>query len=155
MYFTKAGFSWQRWSRKKDYQLFCFECAHYKVFFYVFFHGACKPCNNSVFTWTRLNNNEGSGPKTSGDETHKCHKKALLFITLFFYWPFLEYFIYVLLSEFCFRFLFVLTYFDSSWWHATGMQIVRTKITSLDLIFCSGNKPSSHSLTRFCSRKHK
>ena len=53
------------------------------------------------------------------------------------------------------NFVSVLTYFDSSWWHATGTQIVRTKITSLDLNFCSGNKSSFHSLAHFCSRKHK
>ena len=39
--------------------------------------------------------------------------------------------------------------------HATGTQIVRAKMTSLDAIFCRGNKSSSHSLARFCRRKHK
>ena len=58
-----------------------------------------------------------------------------------------------------FRYLFVLTYLDSSWrythtttTHTTGTQILRTKMTSLDDIFCRGNKSS------FCSlrcRKHK
>ena len=60
-----------------------------------------------------------------------------------------------------FRYLFVLTYFDSSrrhtnaTTHATGTQIVRAKMTSLDAIFCWGNKSSFCSLARFCRRKHK
>ena len=55
----------------------------------------------------------------------------------------------------------VLTYFDCSrrhthaTTHATGTQIVRDKMTSLDAIFCRGNKSSSRSLARFCRRKHK
>ena len=59
------------------------------------------------------------------------------------------------------RYLFVLTYFDSSrrhtnaTTHATGTQIVRAKMTSLDAIFCWGNKSSSCSLARFCRRKQK
>ena len=67
-------------------------------------------------------------------------------------------FVYFLLSDF-FRYLFVLTYFDSSrrhtnaTTHATGTQIVRAKMTSLDAIFCRGNKSSSCSLARFCRRK--
>ena len=57
------------------------------------------------------------------------------------------------------RYLFVLTYFDSSrrhtnaTTHATGTQIVRAKMTSLDAIFSRGNKSSSCSLARFCRRK--
>ena len=43
-------------------------------FFYVFFHGACKPCNE---------------PETSGDWSHKYHKTALLFITRYLYETFL------------------------------------------------------------------
>ena len=59
------------------------------------------------------------------------------------------------------RYLFVLTYFDSSrrhthaTTHVTGTQIVRAKMTSLDAIFCRGNKSSSRSLARFSRRKHK
>ena len=55
----------------------------------------------------------------------------------------------------------VLTYFDCSrrhthaTTHATGTQIVRDKMTSLDAIFCRGNKSSSRSLARFCRRKQK
>ena len=56
-----------------------------------------------------------------------------------------------------FRYLFVLTYFDSSrrHKHATGTQIVPAKMMSLDVIFCRGNKSNSRSLTQFCCRKHK
>ena len=43
-----------------------------------------------------------------------------------------------------FRFLFI-----------ACIQIVRSKMTSLDAIFCSGNKSSSPSLARFCRRKQK
>ena len=69
-------------------------------------------------------------------------------------------FVYFLLSDFS-RYLFVLTYFDSSrrhthaTTHVTGTQIVRAKVTSLDAIFCRGNKSTSRSLARFSRRKHK
>ena len=36
--------------------------------------------------------------------------------------------------------------------HATRTQIVRTKMTSPDAIFCRGNKSSSRSLASFCRR---
>ena len=57
--------------------------------------------------------------------------------------------------------IFVFLYVDSSWWHThatthpTGMPIACTKMTSLDAIFCRGNKSRSHSLACFCHRKHK
>ena len=55
--------------RKNITDLFCFERAHFIVFYILFFfHGVCKPCNE---------------PETSGDWTHKYHKTALLFITVF------------------------------------------------------------------------
>ena len=59
-----------------------------------------------------------------------------------------------------FRYLFVLTCFDSSrgYTHATtrstATQLVRAKMTWLDAIFCGGNKSSSRSLARFCRRRH-
>ena len=54
-------------------------------------------------------------PKRLETELTKYGKTALFFITLFLYWTFpFIYFIFFLLSEFCFRYLFVLTYFDSS-----------------------------------------
>ena len=36
--------------------------------------------------------------------------------------------------------------------HATGTQIVRAKMTSLDAIFCRGNKSSSRSIARFLKK---
>ena len=73
----------------------------------------------------------------------------------------LVYFIYFLLSEFfssiC-LFWYNLTARDDTrtrHWHATGTQIVRAKMTSLDAIFCRGKKSSFRSLARFCRRKHK
>ena len=39
--------------------------------------------------------------------------------------------------------------------HATGTQIVRAKMTSLDAIFYRGNMSRSRSHARFCRRKHK
>ena len=116
------------------------------LFFYVFFHSVCQPFNE---------------PKTSGNWTHKYHKMALLFITSFLYWTFF-YLLYLLsLIRIFFCYLFVLTYFDSLRWHIhvttrlTGTQIVCAKMTSLDAIFCGGNKSSSRSLACFCRRKHK
>ena len=55
----------------------------------------------------------------------------------------------------------VFTYFDSSrrhthaTTHATGTQIVRAKMTSLNVILFRGNKSSSGSLAGFCCRKQK
>ena len=106
-------------------------------YFYVFFHGVCKRCNE---------------PEMSGDWTDKYHKTALLFITHLLYWTFLYLLSVIGIIS---RYLLVLTYFDSSrrhtheTTHATGTQIVRAKMTSLDAIFCRGNKSSSRSLARF------
>ena len=58
----------------------------FSFFFYVFFHGVCKHCNDSYVLelhWWRAR------PETSGDWTHKYHQTALLFITGFLYWTFL------------------------------------------------------------------
>ena len=132
--------------RKNITNLFCFERAHFKVFVYIFFHGTCKPFNE---------------PKTSRDWTHKYHKMAPLIITHSLYWTFF-YLLYLLsLIGIFFRYLFVLTYVDSSWRHThatthpTGMQMFHAKMMSLDAIFCKGNKSSSSSLAHFCLRKHK
>ena len=71
----------------------------------------------------------------------------------FLYWTFL--YLLSLIGIF-FHYLFFLTYFDSLQWHKPkGIQIVRAKMTSLNAIFCRGNKLSSRSLARFCCRKHK
>ena len=48
--------------------------------------------------------------------------------------------------------IFCWLYFD---FFIPCFQIVRSKMTSLDAIFCSGNKSSSRSLARFCRRKPK
>ena len=129
---------------KKDYRLVLFGARALQSFLFcsVFFHGVCKPCHE---------------PETSGDWTHKYHT-ALVFITRFLYWTFLY---AISLIGIFFRYLFVLTYFDSSRRYtnattlAAGTQIDRTKMTSLDAIFCRGNKSSSRSPARFCRRKHK
>ena len=120
-------------------------CTSKFLFFYVFFHGACKPFNE---------------PKKSGDWTHKYHKMALLFITHFLYWTF-SYLLYLLsLMGIFFCYLFVLTYVDSSWRHThvtthpTGMQYFAPKwrhlmrfftgatsrALALLLAFAAGNK---------------
>ena len=148
-YFTKVGFSGSH-GAKTHYGLVLFwaRALQSSLFFYVFFHGVCKPCNE---------------PRTSGDGTHKYHNTAILFITRFLYWTFLYLLCYILLSliGIFFRYLFVLTYFDSSrrhthaTTHVTGTQIVRAKMTSLDAIFCRGNNSSSRSLARFYRRKNK
>ena len=123
---------------KTHYWLLCFEHAlQSSLFFSIFFYGVWKPCKK---------------PETSGDWTHKYHKTALLFITRFLYWTFLYLLLLITLSYREFFPLFVLTYFDSSrrhthaTTHATVKQIVRAKMTSLDAIFCRGNRSSSRSL---------
>ena len=68
---------------KKHYRLvFFWACAlqNSYFFFYVFFHGVCKPCNE---------------PETSGDKARKYHNMSLLFVFC------IEHsFIYFLFSEF-------------------------------------------------------
>ena len=93
--------------RKNITNLFCFKRAHYKVLiFYAFFHGACKPWNDSYVSelhWWRAR------PETSGDWTDKHHKTALLFIALCFV-------LNIPLFTFSYRnflLLLVLPYFDS------------------------------------------
>ena len=131
-YFTTLGFFWQPCSEKRLPTCFVLSARTKFLFCSVFFHGVCKPCNE---------------PETSGDWTHKYHT-ALLFITRSLYWTFL----YVLSLIGIFFPLFVC--FDILWELAT-IQIGLTKMTSLDAIFCRGNKSSSRSLARFCRRKHK
>ena len=122
---------------KKHYWLVWAHAVQSFLFFNVFFRGVCKPCNK---------------PKTFGDWTHKYHKMALSFISWFLYWIFL-YLLSIIINFPCsywnfFHYLLVLTYFDSSRRHmhtttqATAMQTVHTKMTSLDVIFCMGNKSS-------------
>ena len=113
--------------RKNITDLFCFERAHFIIFYILFFfHG--------VFSLPFF----------------------VLNILLFNLFTFSY-------RNFFFRYLFVLTYFDSSrrhthaTTHATGTQIVRAKMTSLDAIFYRGNmsRSRSRSHARFCRRKHK
>ena len=102
-------------------------------------------------TWTPMTK------ETSEDLTHKIWQDGT-----FFHYPF-----FVLNIPFCLFYLLSLigimfplfVSFDIVWQlattHATGTQIVRAKIASLDAIFCRGNKSSSRSLARFCRRKQK
>ena len=120
--------------------LFCFGHTHYKVFFCYFLAYA------NLATILMYLNSTDEGPKcletelTNITRRHFCSLSVLLSLIGIF-----------------FRYLFVLTYFDSSRGHkhATGTQIVPAKMMSLDVIFCRGNKSSPRSLTRFCCRKHK
>ena len=106
--------------------------------FHVFFHGIWKPCNE---------------PETSGEWAHKCHKMAPFFI--------LNIPLFAFSYPNFFRYLFVLTNFDSSRWYmhttipTTGTLILYAKMTSLDAIFCRRNKSSFRSHARFRRRKHK
>ena len=131
---------------KKHYRLVSFWARALQSFYFLYFLSCeCKPRNE---------------PETSGNWTHKYPKTALLFITRFLYWTFL-YLLQLSLIGIVFRHLFAFTYFHSSrrhthaTTHATGKQIVRAKMTSLDAILCRGNKSSFRSLARFCRRKHK
>ena len=55
--------------RKNITDLFCFERAHFKVFYILFFfHGVCKPCNE---------------PETSGDWTHKFTRRHFCSLPFF------------------------------------------------------------------------
>ena len=63
-----------------------------------------------------------------------------------------HFFICFLFSEF---FPLICLFWQLATTHATGTQIVRAKMTSLDAIFCRGNKSSSRSLARCCCRKQK
>ena len=130
--------------------LFCLERVHYNVYIlYIFFHGVCKPCNDSyvleLHWWCE-------GP-TRLEKTHKYHKMALCSLPVFV----LNIPLFTFSYRNFFNYFFVLTYFDSlrQHMHATATQIIPAKMTSLDAIFCRGNRSSSRSLTRFCRRKHK
>ena len=125
--------------RKNITDLFCFERAHYKVFiFCAFFHGACKPA--TILTYLK--------PETSGDWTQKIWQDGTFFLYPFFVLNIPFYLLYFLSLIWILFPLFVC--FDTLWQlattHATGTQIVRAKMTSLDAISCRGNKSSSRSL---------
>ena len=100
--------------------------------FYVFFHTLQRTRN----VW-RLNS------QISQDDTFVHYPFFVLNILLFIFFTFSY-------RNF-FPLFVVLTYFDSSrpQRHATGTEIVRAKMTSLDAIFCGGNKSSSRSRSGF------
>ena len=122
-------------------------------FFYVFFHGVCKHCNDSYVLelhWWRAR------PETSGDWTHKYHQTALLFITRFLYWTFL-YLLYLLSLIGIFFPLFVC--FNIPWRLATTHARDDTLDTDANCsrqndvtwwIFCRET-----SRAHFCRRKYK
>ena len=116
---------------------------YFSMFSLVFFQGVWKPCI--------------AGPKRLQTELTNITRQHFCSLPVFLYWTFL--YLLSLIGIFV-RYLLVLTYFDSSrrhthaTTHATGTQIVRAKMTSLEMTFCRGNKSSSRSPLS-CRRKHK
>ena len=115
------------------------------LFFYVFFHGACKPFNE---------------PKKSGEISQISQDST------FVYYPFfvLNILLFTLFTFSYLNFFLLFVCFDIRWQlettHACNTTpdrdaILSAKMTSLDAIFRRGNKSSSSSLARFCRRKHK
>ena len=127
--------------------LFCFKRVHFKVFvFLCFLSWRMQTFQRAQKVW-RLNS------QISQDGTFVYYPFFVLNILLFtlFTFSYLNFFL-----------LFVC--FDIRWQlettHACNNTpdrdaILRAKMTSLDAIFCRGNKSSSSSLARFCRRKHK
>ena len=129
---------------KKHYRLVLFWARALRSFYFsmfsrVFFQGVWKPCN--------------AGPKRLQTELTNITRQHFCSLPVFLYWTFL--YLLSLVGIFL-RYLLVWTYFDSSrrHTHATGTQIVRAKMTSLEMTFCRGNKSSSRSPLS-CRRKHK
>ena len=128
--------------------LFCFKRAHYKVFiFYVFFHGVC----NLATILTYLNStDEGPGPKHLETEFTNMARQHFCSLPSFC----IE---HSLLFTFSYRnFVFVI---HLSWHILTARDDARDRdanssrqMTSLDAIFCRGNKSSSRSLARCCEK---
>ena len=143
-YFTKLGFFWQPRSEKRLPTCFVLSARTTKFFVLFCFLSRRMQTLPRARNVRRLNSQISHG-------TFVHYPFFLLNIPLctFSYRIFFS------------RYLFVLTYFDSSrrhthaTTHAAGTQIGLTKMTSLDAIFCRGNKSSSRSLARFCRRKHK
>ena len=128
--------------RKNITNLSCFKRAHYKVFVFFMF---CSMGYANLSTCPKRLQTELTNI-TDGTFVH--YPFFVLNIPLF------------TLLTFSYRNFFPLFVCFEIFWqlattHATGTQIVRAKMTSLDAIFCRGNKSSSHSLARFCRRKHK
>ena len=122
--------------------------AHYKVFiFYVFFHGVC----NLATILTYLNStDEGPGPKYLETEFTNMARQHFCSLPSFC----IE---HSLLFTFSYRnFVFVI---HLSWHILTARDDARDRdanssrrMTSLDAIFCRGNKSSYHSLARCCEK---
>ena len=136
--------------RKNITDLFCFERAHFKVFFIYYFPFMAYA--NLATSLKRLETE-----LTNITRRHFCSLPFFVLNILLFNLFTFSY------GNFFFRYLFVLTYCDSSrrhthaTTHAAGTQIVRAKMTSLDAIFYRGNmsRSRSRSHARFCRRKHK
>ena len=138
--------------------LFCFECAYYKAFIFMFSFMAFA---NLAMVLTYLNStNEGPDPKCLETELTNITRRHFCSLPVFCIKHSFIYFIYFLLSEFfsvvC-LFWHTLTARDDTHatTHVTGTQIIHAKMASLNAIFCRGNKSSSRPLTHFCSRKQK
>ena len=141
--------------RKNITDLFCFERAHFIIFYILFFfHGVFSlpffVLNILLFDLFTFSYGNFFSVICLFWHTVTARDDTLLFNLFTFSY-----------RNFFFRYLFVLTYFDSSrrhthaTTHATGTQIVRAKMTSLDAIFYRGNMSRSRSHARFCRRKHK
>ena len=122
--------------------LFCFKRAHYKVFiFYVFFHGVCKLA--TILTYLN-STDEGPSPKHLETEFTNMARQHFCSLPSFC----IE---HSLLFTFSYRnFVFVI---HLSWHILTARDDARDRdanssrqMTSLDAIFCRGNKSSSRSL---------
>ena len=171
-YFTKDEFSWQP-RIEKHYRLVLFRARSLHSFLYIIFLSWRIQTLQRAWNVWRLNS------QISQDGTF-VHYRFLywtffyliyllslmgiffrLFVCFDIRWQLattLFYFIYLLSLIGIFFFpLFVC--FDILWQlattHATGTQIVRAKMTSLDAIFYRGNMSRSRSHARFCRRKHK
>ena len=144
LHLSKVRFSWQPRSKKTLPTCFVLSACKF-LFFYVFFHGICKPEMSAETELTNIT------------RRHFCSLLVFVLNILLF-----------ILFTFCYQnFFLVICLF----WHTltarddTGtqqhkrqgckMQIVCAKMTSLDVIFWRGNKSSSRSLARICQRKHK
>ena len=127
---------------KQRYRLVLFRWVRAKfLVFYVFFMAYANLATNPKRLETEL---------TNITRQHFCSLRFLCIEHSFIY------FIYFLfISEFFPLFVCFDILWENATTHATGTQIVRAKMRSLDAIFCRGNKSSSRSLFRFCHRKHK
>ena len=131
--------------QKKRSPTFCFECAHYKVFFFMFSFMAHANLATILYLleldWIIM---KGQAQKHLEIKLTNITRRHFCSLPYFF----IDHSFNTLFTFSYRNFVSVLTYFDSSWWYATGTQIVRTKITSLDLNFCSGNNQVKLSLSR-------